>query len=226
MRYANPVSYPSDVYKKCSAVVCAYVCVWVWCDVGHPSSRCAVFQCEGGGYDESGTVLFVQCRKHDRDAVGRVLGYRVCFCFPLNLTPCRRCSISVPNACVKKTTVKKGRKINQMQARCQLLSFQSVTMTHNASCRRSPRICRLLSIQCSQDTPALRADVPTDAAAAGAAVPSPASPPAVQQSSVDACTAADSDWHSGAGTLVWLLALLLFASKLLVPPVRRAWCGN
>ena len=61
MRYANPVSYPSDVYKKCSAVVCAYVCVcgwvWVWCDVRQPCSRCAVFQCEGGEYDESGTVL-------------------------------------------------------------------------------------------------------------------------------------------------------------------------
>ena len=54
--------------------------------------------------DESGTVLFVQCRTHGRDAVGRVLGgCRVCFfLFPLKLTPCRRCSISVPNACVSK----------------------------------------------------------------------------------------------------------------------------
>ena len=163
----------------------------------------------------------------DRDAVGRVLGYRVCFFFfPLNLTPCRRCSISVPNACGKKRQCRRVEKSIKCKQDAQLLSFQSVTMTHNASYRRSPGNCRLLSIQCSQDTPALLADVPTDAAAAGAAVPSPASPLAVQQSSVDACTAADSDWHSGAGTLVWLLALLQFASKLLVPPVRRAWCGN
>ena len=58
-----------------------------------------------------------------------------------------------------------------------------------------------LSIHCWGDNPALLADVPT-AVAAGVGVPSLASPLAARPLSVDACTAADSDWRSAAGTLL------------------------
>lgn len=76
-----------------------------------------------------------------------------------------------------------------------------MTMTHNAYISSVVlRVCSIFSIHCLPDTPALLADVPT-AVAAGVAVPSPASPLAAQPSFVVvACTAADSDWRSGADT--------------------------
>ena len=60
----------------------------------------------------------------------------------------------------------------------------------------------LFSNLSSGDTLAPLADVPTVVVAAGAAVPSLASPLAAWPSSVDACIAADSDWRSVAGTLL------------------------
>lgn len=73
-------------------------------------------------------------------------------------------------------------------------------MTHNAYISSIvSRVCSFLSIHCWRDTPALLAGVPT-AVVAGVAVPSPASPLVAQPSSVVACTAADPDWRSAAGT--------------------------
>ena len=60
---------------------------------------------EEEGNDESGTVLLSSAANTVGMPLDGVPGYRLCFFFPLNLTPCRRCSISVPNACVNKMTV-------------------------------------------------------------------------------------------------------------------------
>lgn len=64
------------------------------------------------------------------------------------------------------------------------------------------------------------------AAAVEAAVPSLASPLAARPSSVGACTAADSDWRSAGGILLWLPPLLRLASMTQDRQVCRAWAGS